>query len=65
MLARGESHGARSAWLAMKASNILRERSLPRDRHRDEQRVESSIVESLAKIATNRQDETFFAVGSA
>lgn len=39
-------------------SNVLRERSLPGDRHREEQCVKSGIVESFAEIAASGEDQS-------
>ena len=41
----------------VKASAVLDERALPRDRHREEEGVETGVVEALADVATRREDE--------
>src|SRR5216684_5533502 len=46
---------------AMQPSDVLRNRSPPRDRQRQEQRVQARIVESLSDVFASRQDDaTFF-----
>ena len=42
---------------AMEAANILRQCSLPCDRHRQEQRVKPSVIKTLTNIATCSEDQ--------
>src|SRR5206468_1018736 len=39
-------------------------RSLPRDRQREEERVEPCVVEALADVPAGREDESLLAVGN-
>ena len=49
--------------LPVQASNILRQRSFPRDWHRQEQGVEPSVVEPLPDVASCRKDQPFLIMG--
>ena len=60
-----DQHLALRVMQTMKPTSVLREGSLPRDRHREERRIETGVVKSLAQIATRRQEHALFAVGDA
>ena len=49
--------------LAMQTADILGQRALPGDGHRQEQRIEPLIVEALANIAPGSKDKPFLIVG--
>ncbi len=41
---------------SMKSPDVLLKRSLPRNRHRQEQRIEPGVIESFADVASRRKD---------
>jgi hypothetical protein len=45
---------------AMQAPGVLHESALSRDWHREEERVEASVVEALADVTAGRKDEPLF-----
>ena len=46
----------------METANILLQRSLPGDRHRQEQRVQTSVVKTLANVTASCQDDSWLAL---
>src|SRR5437867_10539711 len=46
----------------VKAPRILREGPLPRDRHREKERVEAGVVEAFADVLARRKNETLYRV---
>jgi hypothetical protein len=46
----------------MEPSHVLLKRAFPRNRHRQEQRVESSIVKPLTYVAASCQDQALLAI---
>lgn len=49
---------------AVQASDVLRERAAPRDRQREEERVEPAVVEALADIAARGDDHAWHVFGN-
>src|SRR5204862_6494796 len=47
---------------AMEATRILHQRALPRDRHREKERVEPRVVESFTDVAAGRDEQPRFSV---
>jgi hypothetical protein len=45
---------------AVEATGVLHERALPRDRHREEQGVEPTVVEAFPNVATRCEHEPLF-----
>ena len=51
--------------MPMQPSRVLNERSLPRDRQRQEERIESRVVEPFTNEATRRQYQALLIIGNA
>src|SRR5271155_3439 len=49
----------------MESSDVLLKRAFPRNRHRQEQRVETSIVKPLTYVAASCQDQALLAIPDA
>src|SRR5580700_3342587 len=54
-----DDHFALGGMQSVKPAGILRERSAPRDRQGQEQRVKTSIIEAFAKITTGSDKQSF------
>ncbi len=50
---------------SVQSACVLNQRALPRDRHREEERVQAGIVKSLPDIAAGSQDKPFLRVDLA
>jgi hypothetical protein len=48
---------------AVEASDVLLQGPLPRDRHRQEQRVQARVVEAFANVTARGKDDSLFGVG--
>ena len=47
---------------AMEPPGVLDQSSFPRNRHRQKQRVEPSVIETLADIPASGKQKAFFAI---
>ena len=43
---------------SVQPTDVLCQRSLPRDRHREKQGIKPSVVEAFAKVAAGREDQS-------
>jgi hypothetical protein len=59
-----DAHLALAVVQTMRSAGVLRDRSSPRDRKRQKQRVQTRIVEPLANVLTSREDERVVLPGS-
>ena len=51
-----------TSMLPVKPTDILGQRALPRNGHRQEQRVQSWVIKALADVTPCREDEPFLIV---